>query len=45
VLYARTKAPVREIERLRELVARHNRWYPIEANLPIHPRTGAFVRA
>jgi hypothetical protein len=40
VVYARTKAPVGEIERLRELVARHNRWYPIEANLPIHPRTG-----
>jgi hypothetical protein len=40
VLHARAKAPVREIERLRELVARHNRWYPIEANLPIHPKTG-----
>jgi hypothetical protein len=43
VLYARTKAPAREVERLRELVARHNRWYPIEANLPIDPRTGELL--
>jgi hypothetical protein len=42
-LYARTKAPAREIERLCELVARHNRWYPIEANLPVHPRTGELL--
>jgi hypothetical protein len=32
-----------EIERLRELVTRHNRWYPIEANLPMHPRTGELL--
>jgi hypothetical protein len=32
-----------EIERLCELVARHNRWYPIEANLPVHPRTGELL--
>jgi hypothetical protein len=43
VLYARAKAPAREIERLRELVARHNRWYPIEANLPVHLRTGELL--
>jgi hypothetical protein len=42
-LHARTKAPARDIERLCDLVARHNRWYPIEANLPIHPRTGELV--
>jgi hypothetical protein len=42
-LHARVKAPVREIERLGELVARHNGWYPIEANLPVHPRTGELV--
>jgi hypothetical protein len=38
--YARSNAPTREFARLAELVARHNRWYPIEANLPMHPRSG-----
>lgn len=35
--------PVRELERLNDLVARHNRWYPVEANLAMHPRTGAII--
>jgi hypothetical protein len=38
--HARTSAPARAVERLQDLVARHNHWYPIEADLPMHPRTG-----
>jgi hypothetical protein len=41
--HARACAPVRALERLNDLVARHNRWYPIEANLPSHPRTGELL--
>ncbi len=41
--HARERAPSRALESLRELIDRHNRWYPIEANLPIHPRTGQLV--
>jgi hypothetical protein len=26
-----------------DLIARHNRWYPVEARLPMDPRTGDFV--
>jgi hypothetical protein len=26
-----------------ELIEKHNRWYPIEARLPMNPRTGDFV--
>jgi hypothetical protein len=26
-----------------ELIERHNRWYPVEARLPMNPRTGDFV--
>jgi hypothetical protein len=29
-------------ERLNELVRAHNAWYPIEANLPMDPRTGDY---
>jgi hypothetical protein len=39
--HARARAPVRAIARLEDLVSRHNRFYPIEANLPIDARTGA----
>ncbi len=39
--HARARAPVRALARLEDLVSRHNRFYPIEANLPIDPRTGA----
>jgi hypothetical protein len=34
---------VHALARLDDLIARHNRWYPIEANLPMHPRTGELV--
>ncbi|HET8608051.1 MAG TPA: hypothetical protein VFL66_13610 [Gaiellaceae bacterium] len=27
-----------------DLIARHNRWFPIESRLPMDPRTGDFVR-
>jgi hypothetical protein len=40
---ARACTPSRALERLNDLVVRHNRWYPIEANLPIHPRTGELL--
>lgn len=33
----------RDHARLVELVASHNRWYPIEANLPIDPLTSRWV--
>jgi hypothetical protein len=40
----RATAPVREaLEKLNDLIARHNRWYPIEANLPMHLRTGELI--
>ena len=29
-----------DLQRLNELIDRHNRYYPIEANLPIDPRSG-----
>jgi hypothetical protein len=41
--YARSRAPLAKLERLADLIERHNRWYPIEANLPMHPRTGELV--
>jgi hypothetical protein len=31
------------LEQLNDLVSRHNRYYPIEANLPIDPRTGELL--
>jgi hypothetical protein len=40
-LYAR--AETFDLERLNDLIARHNRYYPAEANLPVHPRTGALL--
>ena len=27
-----------------DLIERHNRWYPVEAKLPMDPRTGDFVK-
>jgi hypothetical protein len=42
-LHARAQVPARKLERLRELVEQHNRWYPIEADLPMHPRTGQLL--
>jgi hypothetical protein len=41
--YARARPPRRALERLADLIERHNRFYPIEANLPMHPRTGELV--
>ena len=41
--YARASAPLRALERLHDLVDRHNRWYPIEASLPMHPATGELL--
>jgi len=41
--FARSRAPLRAVERLADLIGRHNRWYPIEANLPMHPRTGELL--
>jgi hypothetical protein len=32
-----------DLVRLRKLVADHNRWYPIEANLPFDPSTGDYL--
>lgn len=28
---------------LNELIERHNEWYPVEADLPVDPRTGDYV--
>ncbi len=41
--HARQAAPVHALARLDDLIARHNRWYPIEANLGMQPRTGELV--
>jgi hypothetical protein len=30
--------------RLNELIREHNEWYPVEASLPLDPRTGDYVR-
>jgi hypothetical protein len=34
---------VADLARLNDLIERHNRYYPIEANLPIDPRTGRLL--
>jgi hypothetical protein len=34
---------IAEIELLNDLIAKHNRYYPIEANLPIDVRTGRLI--
>jgi hypothetical protein len=31
-------------DRLNELIREHNEWYPLEARLPMDPRTGDYVR-
>jgi hypothetical protein len=31
------------VARVNDLIDRHNRYYPSEANLPLHPRTGALL--
>jgi hypothetical protein len=41
--HARAAAPKHALRRLDDLIARHNRWYPIEANLPMQPRSGELI--
>jgi hypothetical protein len=40
----RTRAEEWRFERLNELIREHNEWYPIEAGLPMDPRTRNYVR-
>ena len=37
------KASSFDLKKLNALVASHNRYYPIEANLPVSPRTGQYL--
>ncbi|HEY8077803.1 MAG TPA: hypothetical protein VIF62_26940 [Labilithrix sp.] len=37
------RADAFDLGKLRQLVADHNRWYPIEANLPVDPGTGMYL--
>ena len=37
------KAQTFDLKRLNALIATHNRYYPIEANLPIDPRSGEYL--
>jgi hypothetical protein len=39
----RAGAPKHALKRLEDLIARHNRWYPIEANLPMQPCSGELI--
>lgn len=32
-----------DLSRVNALIEKHNRYYPIEANLPVDPRTGAYL--
>jgi hypothetical protein len=41
--YAIGSAPVAAVERLRGLIVGHNRFYPIEANLALSPRTSELL--
>jgi hypothetical protein len=40
----RTVAERRRFDEVNDLIGRHNRFFPIEARLPMDPRTGDFVR-
>jgi hypothetical protein len=40
---AASPAVTEDLARLNDLIARHNRYYPIEANLPIDVRTGRLL--
>ena len=44
VLAWRDAAASWSFRRLNELVARHNEYYPIEARVPMNPRTGDYAR-
>jgi hypothetical protein len=37
------KARATDFTRVNALIAKHNRWYPVEANLPCDPKTGAYL--
>jgi hypothetical protein len=39
----RAKADTFDYRKVNELVAQHNRWYPVEANLRIDPKTGDYL--
>jgi hypothetical protein len=39
----RASFPMRSLEKRNDLVERHNRYYPIEANLPMRPGTGEWL--
>ncbi len=39
----REHAHAQRFDRLNELIAQHNAWYPIERDLPMNPRTGEFI--
>lgn len=41
----RWRAVVAEVrfEEINDLIERHNRWYPVESNLPMDPRTGDYA--
>jgi hypothetical protein len=41
----REVAAARDYRELNELIRQHNEWYPVERNLPVHPRTGEWVTA
>jgi hypothetical protein len=42
-LRMREKAAALDLEKLGALVKAHNRYYPMEANLPLDPKTGAYL--
>lgn len=33
-----------DLEPINELIRQHNEWYPVERDLPIHPRTGRYLQ-
>jgi hypothetical protein len=39
----RARAHTLDLGRINDLIDRHNRYYPIEANLPVDPRTGELL--
>ena len=45
VLAWRDAAASWSFRRLNDLVARHNEYYPIEARVPMNPRTGDYARS
>jgi hypothetical protein len=43
--FAAERGSGRAYRELNQLIAEHNEWYPVERNLPVHPRTGEWVTA